>query len=320
MTTTLQRWLFGLVAAIVAADMAWAALGHFRIDTLAYVRVAVLASALLGGGLYYQRKRSEPALAAMLMGTAFLCTFSAGASVLNYFLLTVAGRRIDNLLAAADHALGFDWYRMMLAIGHHPLLNQVLFRAYNVALPEIAVLLVALAWCGRAESIYRYCLAIASGALICVFLWTLAPSFGAMSLHALPPGFDLPLSVDAGYGKALVALLHDGPGFISPAELRGLIGFPSYHGVLALLAAWYGWQMRLLRWPLLLVNLLVLVATPVQGGHHLIDVLAAFPVAALAVFIAGSVENVKLVNKPSSVYEHSARMAAIPYHHDTDRR
>jgi hypothetical protein len=320
MTTTLQRRLFGLVAIIIAVDMVWAALGHFHIDTLAYIRVTALALALLGGGLYYQWKRSEPALAAMLLGTAFLCTFSAAASVLNYFLLTVAGPRIDYLLAVADRALGFDWYRMMLVMGHHPVFNQVLFRAYNVALPEIAILLVALARCGRAETIYRYCIATASGALVCIFLWTLAPSFGAMSLYALPPGFDLPLSVNDDYGRALVALLRDGPGFISPSELRGLIGFPSYHGVLALLAVWYGWQIRMLRWPLLLTNLLVLVATPVQGGHHLIDVLASFPVAALAIFIAGKPETAKLVNEPSPVYEHSAHMTAIPYHRDTNLR
>lgn len=318
MTTTLQHRLFRLVAVIVAADMVWAVRGHFHIDTLAYIRLAAMALLLAGGGLYYQLKRSEPALAAMLLGASFLVLFSAAASLLNYFLLAVAGPRIDTMLAAADRMMGFDWYRMMLAMGRHPLINQVLFGVYNVALPEIAILLAALAWCGRIESVYRYCMAVSSGAVISIFLWTLAPSFGAMSLHALPPDFHLPLSVDANYGRALVALLRDGPGFISPSELRGLIGFPSYHGVLVLIAAWYGWQIRLLRWPLLLTNLLVLVATPAQGGHHLVDVLASFPVAMLAILIAGKPKKAKLVNETSPVYEHSGCMAMIPYHRDTN--
>jgi hypothetical protein len=34
------------------------------------------------------------------------------------------------------------------------------------------------------------------------------------------------------------------------------------------------------------LNLIVIVATPIEGGHHLVDVIAAVPVAVLAVFTA----------------------------------
>ena len=72
--------------------------------------------------------RPEPQLAAMLFGAGFLCAFSAGASVLNYFLLTVAGKPIDSVLVQADRMLGFDWYDVMMRMGDHPYLNEVLFR------------------------------------------------------------------------------------------------------------------------------------------------------------------------------------------------
>jgi hypothetical protein len=226
----------------------------------------------------------------MLMGASFLIAFSAAASVLNYFLLTVAGRRIDGLLVAADRLLGFDWYRAMLAMAHHPLFNALLFQVYNSVLPQIALLVVALAWSGRPEQVYRFCLAIAAGALIAILIWTCAPSLGAKSLYTLPAWAQdrLTLSVTTQYGRELVALLHNGPGYISPRDIRGLIAFPSYHVVLALLAVWYGREVAWLRFPLLAVNLLVLVSTPIQGGHHLVDVIGAFPVAAMAIAIAQS--------------------------------
>jgi hypothetical protein len=290
MTLTLPRLLFLLAILIAAADTVWAAFAHFSIDIAAYGRLALLALALFAAGLVYRKWRPDPALEAMLMGTSFLLVFSAAASVLNYFLLTVAGPRIDDLLVAADRVLGFDWYQVMLAMAGHPHLNAVLFQVYNFVLPEIALLMVTLAWTGQPERVYRFCLAVAVGALIAIFIWTCAPSLGAKSLYTLPDWAQkrLVLSVTTQYGRDLVALLHNGPGYIAPADLRGLIAFPSYHVVLALVVAWHARKVVWLRWPLAAINLLVLVSTPIQGGHHLIDVIGAFPVAAAAIAIGES--------------------------------
>jgi len=288
MIVKLQRILFGLSAAVVIVDFVWAMIGKFQIDLLAYAQLGLMSMALLAGGFYYQTKRAEPELAAMLMGASFLCLFSAAASMLNYFFLTLHGPRIDDILVAADRTLGFDWYSTMIAMARYPLLNEVFFRVYNMVLPEIALVMVALAWTGQVEKVYRYCVALGVGALIAIALWALAPSLGAKSLYTLPPEVvsTLTLSVTGDYGKALVALLRDGPGYISPSDLRGLIAFPSYHGVLALIVAWYGWHLRWLRWPLLLLNATVIVSSPIQGGHHMVDLLGSFPVTALALYLA----------------------------------
>jgi hypothetical protein len=49
---------------------------------------------------------------------------------------------------------------------------------------------------------------------------------------------------------------------------------------------WHARDIRWLRWPALVLNIAVLIATPIQGGHHMMDVLGAIPVAALALFVA----------------------------------
>lgn len=314
MIPSLQRILFVIVLGVVAVDLVWAAGGHFQVDVLAYARLGMLSLGMLVGGLYYQSRRNEPAIAAMMFGTSFLCAFSAAASVLNYFLLTVAGPRIDDILARADLALGFDWYVTMIAMSHHPVINAVFFRVYNTVLPQIAVVLVALAWTGQTEKAYRYCLALAVGALIAIFVWALIPSLGAKSLYTLPPevASKLTLSITTDYGKALVALLHNGPGYITPSDLRGLIAFPSYHGVLALLVAFYGWSVRGLRWPLLILNGVVLISTPIQGGHHLVDVLASFPVTALSIFIASRLARPVETGKAFGVVNKRPRITLSP--------
>jgi hypothetical protein len=320
MISKLQRILFGLSAILIVVDFSWAAIGHFQIDILGYGRLGLMSLALWAGGIFYQTRRQEPELTAMLMGASFLCLFSAAASVLNYFFLTLHGPRIDDILVAADRALGFDWYRTMVAMARYPFLNDVLFRVYNMVLPEIALVMVALAWTGQVEKVYRYCLALGAGALIAIAVWALMPSLGAKSLYTLPPEVTsrLTLSVTCDYGKELVALLLNGPGYISPSDLRGLIAFPSYHGVLALIMAWYGWHLRLLRWPLFLLNAVVIACSPIQGGHHMVDLLGSFPVAALAIFLAtravASAKPAPMVNKRSTPAE--SPLPALSWSHN----
>jgi hypothetical protein len=276
--------LVALLALLTGVDMLWVALGHFALDGGGYFRLGLLAACLFGGACFYQRARPDPRLAAMLFGTGFLCAFSMGASILNYLLLSCAGARIDLQLAALDRAMGFDWPRVMTWMARHPRLNAAALLAYSSMLPQVALLTIALATVEPAR-VYRFCLALALSALACIAIWTMAPSFGAFSVYplAIP---HMALALDQGYARELVRLLKDGPGLISPDSTRGLIGFPSYHAVLALLVMWHARDLKFLRFGAIGLNVMVLAATPVQGGHHLIDVLGAFPVAALALFAA----------------------------------
>jgi hypothetical protein len=224
----------------------------------------------------------------MLFCTGFLVAFSAAASALNTMLLTVTGPRIDSLLARVDRALGFDWPNMMRALAGHQALLWVLQFAYGALLPEIALTVIVLGTLGRLPSMYRFVLAVAAGALICIFIWTLFPAFGAMSVYQFDPVTVARLHVpgDGAYGQILVRMLHDGPGFIAPDSTKGLIGFPSYHAVLALLLMWHLRDVPWLRWPTLLLNSIVVLSTPVEGGHHWVDVFAGVPVTILAIFSA----------------------------------
>ena len=290
MTARLQAILFALVATIAATDAVWASAGHFDIDAPAYGLLALLTVALAAGGVFYDRVRRDEKLAAMLFGTSFLIGMSASFSVLNYLLLTIAGHRIDAPLAAIDRALGVDWPALMSFVAHYPLTNMVLQLVYISVLPQLALLTVALGFKGRPEQIYALCLSVAAGAAIAIATWTVAPSFGAFSVYDLPPSVanHMALALDGHYAHQLIALLAHGPGRISPSEAQGLIGFPSYHAVLAMLVVWHARKLPVIRWIALVLNAVVLVATPIQGGHHVVDVLAGFAVAALAIWLADS--------------------------------
>ncbi|MDE2013267.1 MAG: phosphatase PAP2 family protein [Alphaproteobacteria bacterium] len=99
----------------------------------------------------------------------------------------------------------------------------------------------------------------------------------------------LPLALDQKYADALMALLQNGPGHIVPVNIKGLIGFPSFHTFEALLIAWYARELKRVRWAALAINLGVIVSTPIQGGHHVVDLLGGAVVAAAAIALTAPV-------------------------------
>lgn len=287
-SSRLQAILFVIVAAATAADVAWVRTGRFDIDTTAYASLAVLFTVLSGGAAFYEHYRKDTKLAAMLTGTAFLLGMSAAFSVLNYLLLTVAGHRVDTNLAAIDRAMGVDWPALMAFVSHYPAANVAMKFIYLSVLPQVAVLVVAQGLIGKPERIYALCLAASAGAAISIVTWTLMPAFGAFSVYDVS-NLHMALALDTNYARDLTNLLAHGPGRISPTDAKGLIGFPSYHATLALLVVWYARDLKVIRWFALGLNAVVIAATPIQGGHHVIDVLAGFAVAALAVGFANAV-------------------------------
>ena len=282
---SLPAIMIGIIAGVTVIDCLWAVLRHFDIDRVAYARLAALSLLLWLASLFYDHVRKAPSIAAMFFGTAFLIAFSAGFSVLNYFLLTVAHSRIDTQLAAFDRAMGVNWPAMVIAMAPHPVINGLLRVCYETVLPQVALLVIGLGWRGQSKILHEFCAALAVGAALTVAFWTVFPSFGAFSVYNLPRGVSahLSLSLDQHYAHDLVQLLTNGPGRISPREVKGLIGFPSFHAAMAVLVVWYGRTLPYVRWPLVIWNILVLLATPIQGGHHVVDVVAGLAVAAFSI-------------------------------------
>jgi len=288
MQTALNRVLLAIGALLVAIDAAWLTLGHFAIDAGAYGLVALAVPPLVAGSVWYGRVRREAGISATFSVAAFLIVFSAATSLMSYLLVTITGPRIDAGLAAADAALGFHWPAMMAWAADHPLVNALLGLAYVSAMPQILILLLLLGFRADLKGLYGLALALSLGAFLTLAVWTWHPSFGAFSVFTLPAPVASKLGLVLGmdYGQDLVAMLKNGPGFISPKELRGIVGFPSYHTLEALVLVWYARRLPYLRWWVAALNAVVLLAVPVQGGHHLVDMLGGVAVTLLAIALA----------------------------------
>ena len=97
-------------------------------------------------------------------------------------------------------------------------------------------------------------------------------------------GFHLSARPDQAYCEALVLLIRQ-PGPYLYRYPSGVICFPSFHVVWAILCVHALWGFRLLRIPVSLFAALIVLSTLSTGNHYLCDVLAGFVLAVVTIVI-----------------------------------
>lgn len=267
----------GALSALLGVEVAWADLGTS-------LRLGGLMMALAVVGRAWGR---VPKTADALMAVALFKTVATLVMTLSYFRLALPVAPVDLALERLDAAFGYSWPAAVEAAARHPLTSHVLGTVYLTALPQLALLVVALAGLGRRADLHRFMLTSAAALLGTVALWSLLPSFGPATLHAVAPevAARVGLVVDAGYVAELHRLALGGIDRISSRELTGAIAFPSFHIVMACLVLWFSRGTALV-WLALPVNLAMVPATLVHGGHHLVDLLGGAAVFALALALS----------------------------------
>lgn len=247
----------------------------------------VASLGFLGIGAYVRGAKEAPRLALALVAVGVFAGFTAASSVLIFALLPLPNPMVDDQLTRIGHWMGYDWQVLVLAMTDYPAISRALGLVYHSALPQLGLTICLLAAYGRALALHRFLLVGIVTLGICVAIWWAWPSVGYVGVLPLSDEVMAANGMIYGqdYGAVLTRLLQHGPGHITPEVITGVVGFPSYHTVMACLVVWYCWR-TLLFVPALLVNLAMLMATLVHGGHHLIDVLGGIAVFALGVWLS----------------------------------
>jgi hypothetical protein len=288
-TNPAERRVFamaGLLAFVVAVGLPFTGYSMAWLSTLPTLGVAAMLFAV---GCLYRTVRPDARLAAMAMGTCALLLFSMFMALTNYIAIRLDRPFIDATLAAWDRMLGIDWHAALAWVQSTPLLKLVLSAAYVLTLPQIAFVVVLLALSGRLERLSLFTLAFSVSALITVAYWAAFPSFGAFAHYReMSPAFsDAGLIVDGDYARELYDLKSGAVEVLSIDKLTGLIAFPSFHTAIAVLAAYALWPVRFVGGAALVLNMLIVLSVPFDGGHHFVDVPAGIAVAVAGLAIAG---------------------------------
>ena len=286
------RLILGLIAVSVAALAVLMYAARLVVDpfgegTLPYYAAgAVVLVVVLSAERFVPRHGRAIADAAEYYGIFAVITLTG--AVASYPLAALTSGFHDATLQRIDVAMGFDWLAWYRAVVAHPLLQRLGVIAYCSIFVTPAVLLGWFAWCDDRRGAHRFIITFWIAAVITLALYLLMPAVGPFSYLWHGPIPYLPESEmwQAGLIPALRAhQVH----VVDLGHLRGLVSAPSFHTVAAVLFIHAAWKSRDLRWPVLALNLAMLLATPVEGTHYLADMILGGVVAIVAIPIGGRI-------------------------------
>lgn len=191
---------------------------------------------------------------------------------------------IDPLLIDIELFFGFDLVHLMDWLQTYPLFKFILAVCYDSLAYQIAFLPIVIILFSTKKSpnykqrLYRfYLLALWSvfwGFSIYYFFPTTAPA-----AHLKSPWF---MQSQYATGLKFYQLHH----YIQPVTMDGgMIAFPSFHSIWALLCLYLIWPWRLAFLLLLLVNSALLLGCVLLGWHYPIDVFASFALLAFCYWL-----------------------------------
>ena len=276
----------GIAAALI--DIALVLHKGSRVDVSGYGTIAGLILLVIPIGLYYRISgRSERIASALICSGSFIF-FSACLSLFNYLLLPIVRPLIDLHITGIDAMVGFYWADVMAWAAANPAPTLILKFAYVTTIPQFAALVVILGLSGRIRDLHVMITSVTITATLTICFWGLFPSLGAKSMYILTPEIWAAINpiVNEEYAKDLIHIGANGPGLITPKEIRGLIAFPSYHAVLAFTAMYAARNVRFVAQFFLALNLLILPGIFIHGGHHLMDLPAGFVMFAFGTYLA----------------------------------
>ena len=174
-------------------------------------------------------------------------------------------------------------------------LSQVSAFVYHTSGGQIFLSWIVLSLTGQLPrlSVMMTAMAIATG--VCLVLSGLFPAVGASSLLRHHSGRARVPGTGAG-----VWHMHDFTGLregsmraIDLSQLEGIVTFPSFHTVVAILCGWSLLKTRWIGWPYAAYAGFMVFTTLPFGGHHLADVLCGAAIAVASIAIGWRVETVR---------------------------
>jgi membrane-associated phospholipid phosphatase len=277
------EWI--IIAGIVAIDVGFARATGIGVDSVwPHAEVLALIILIWPAAVLLTRLTGfaeDGAFLAEIPGKFF--TYITVASVLEYYLATSPAPLNDALLIDSDRALGFSWPAACRWLAGHDTLREVLAYPYFSLANECVVVMVVIGlfYPRRAR---RFSTALILSSMLTIPL-----------LWFFPVGGPFTAFRDSGLPRSCFGIAYDGTrhylamrAHAFPAipldNIEGIVAFPSYHAACAVLLTYFLRGVPILFPAAILFNLMMLLATPLIGGHYLTDVLAGFAVAAATIY------------------------------------
>lgn len=309
----IERFSCLVVFVFAIIDLAAIFMRNIAFNWLSYAFIAAIGGSMMFVAFFYRISGRSERISIALFATGILVLFTMVLSIFNYLLLPLHREPLDLYLVQIDTWLGYSWPAVVEFSGQHPLFNELTRFAYVSTLPQIALLLIFLGFSGKQKELHVYILSIIASGLVTIGFWALFPTFGTSTLFNISGEIEQaakPL-VGSAYGAELLRLGTEGPKYITPEDIEGLVAFPSFHTILAILTLYAARTSSVLFAIVCAINLFVLPGILIHGGHHLIDVFGGTLVAFATIYLAHPLVQEKEIQADGAFAEGTQKTAII---------
>jgi hypothetical protein len=238
---------------------------------------AMLASFTGALFLIYRDIRDEQRIAYMFGALGVTSAIAYFNAVLALIVMSTPLPLQDDILMSASAAIDLDYTALMTAIARRPPIAGILWAAYDSCGPLAYAAPLFLAWTRQFVRLRRFVVLNALLLTACVTIALFTPTKGFAVVAPLPADVAAALPPGAAIYYDRIAELYRSGALrtLDPAYFSGVIVFPSYHTVMALLVAYACWATPILRWTALALTALMLLSIIPIGGHYVWDMIAA---------------------------------------------
>jgi membrane-associated phospholipid phosphatase len=272
--TPITRCQYLIVGTIIALTFGLLLILGLEVPPLDILGPIAFCGALVLGALYYWSRGVE-CFMLCLKALAILVGTTAVFGPLTYAVATLRWPWVDGQLAACDAAFGLSAGALVTWTAQHPAFDLLMRLAYSSVFPQIIAVVVVLGFAAD-RRLDIFLIRFMLGGLLTSAIFAFLPARGTcVYFHQATPDY---------YVDVLSELnrLRRGVAFVSWRDAQGIVTFPSFHTIWAvlLIAAFRG---RWLFWPIAILNSLVLLSCVTTGMHYFVDVLGGLIVTAIVI-------------------------------------
>lgn len=282
-----RRLSLFLIACLLVVDLVCLPFSALRFGAGNLAVIAVIAGLFLLAGPMDRRYEFSPVTKNLAVELYVLILFGGVGFVFSYLTIESGWTVRDELVVSIDNSLGFDWRTYTSFFLQNDWLRWASFVLY-----VLTPLLVgfALFWfclqgnfCRASEIVAM----VVVGGVLCVVISGMLPSVGGVGYFPTDSNFYAGHKVifDSSYKIPFFQLRNGGGMDVFLLRPVALIAFPSYHACLAFLLIPLFWGTGLMGWTIVALSVGSMFSLPVDGGHHLSDVLGGLLTGAVAFWV-----------------------------------
>ncbi|WP_245824443.1 phosphatase PAP2 family protein [Sphingomonas azotifigens] len=282
-----QVRITAILTVAVCALLLWAA--GLRVDPFAHSNIPYYAVLALGPALRAWCLRDARRWSLVLADiveyyTLFMAMALVGA-VSSYPIAAMSDGFADAGLQRVDELLQFDWLAWYRLVAAHRTLQLLGIAAYQSIFLTPALLLGWFALTGQRREAHRFLAAFGIAAVMTLAVYSQMPAVGPFSYLWHGPIPYMPVS-ELWQPDLIPQLRAHTLTVVDVGQLRGLVSAPSFHAASATLYIAAAQRCGPLRWWLTAIPCAMLLSTPVEGTHYLIDLILGAGIALIAWFFA----------------------------------